>query len=65
MYQCIAFCVFMAITMAVAAAAGNTGSIGCGKELSAIKSVTHTLTSAGLNRKYIINVPANYDKNKP
>jgi poly(3-hydroxybutyrate) depolymerase len=47
------------------AAGGNTGSIGCGKDLSAIKSGTYTITSASLSRKYIINVPANYDKNKP
>jgi predicted esterase len=47
------------------AAAGNTGSIGCGKELSSIKSGTYTITSASLSRKYTINIPANYDKNKP
>ena len=44
---------------------GSTGSIGCGKELSSIKSGTYTISSAGLSRKYIINVPANYDKTKP
>jgi poly(3-hydroxybutyrate) depolymerase len=31
-------------------------SLGCG---------TYTITSAGLNRKYIIEIPADYDKNKP
>jgi poly(3-hydroxybutyrate) depolymerase len=40
-------------------------SAGCGKELGDIKSGTNTITSAGLTRKYIIDIPANYDKNKP
>jgi poly(3-hydroxybutyrate) depolymerase len=44
---------------------GSTGSIGCGKDLSDLKSGTYKITSAGLNREYIINIPANYDKNKP
>ncbi|MBN1577424.1 MAG: hypothetical protein JW913_12780 [Chitinispirillaceae bacterium] len=47
------------------AVAGSTGSIGCGKDLSDLKSGTYQITSAGLNRKYIIDIPANYDKNKP
>jgi len=48
------------------ASSPDTGrSIGCGKELSAIKSGTYTITSAGLSRQYIIDIPANYDKNKP
>ncbi|MGA2499340.1 MAG: hypothetical protein ABSH20_16495 [Tepidisphaeraceae bacterium] len=40
-------------------------SAGCGKELGDFKSGTYTITSAGLDRKYIIDIPANYDKNKP
>ncbi len=44
---------------------GSTGSIGCGKELGNLKSGTYTITSAGLSRQYIIDIPADYDKNKP
>jgi poly(3-hydroxybutyrate) depolymerase len=44
---------------------GGEGSIGCGKPLSAIKSGTYTITSSGLSRQYIIDIPANYDPNKP
>jgi predicted esterase len=41
-------------------------SAGTGKEVSdLVKSGTHTMTSAGLSRKYTIDLPANYDKNKP
>jgi poly(3-hydroxybutyrate) depolymerase len=40
-------------------------SAGCGKDLSDLKSGTYTITSAGLSRKYIIDIPADYDKNKP
>jgi poly(3-hydroxybutyrate) depolymerase len=40
-------------------------SIGCGKDLSAIKSGTYKITSASLSREYIINIPSNYDKNNP
>ena len=40
-------------------------SAGCGKELGDLKSGTYTITSAGLTRKYTIDIPANYDKNKP
>jgi len=47
------------------AAAGSTGSIGCGKDLGDLKSGTYKITSAGLSREYIIDIPANYDKNKP
>jgi poly(3-hydroxybutyrate) depolymerase len=44
----------------------DTGrSVGCGKALSAIKSGTYTITSAGLSRQYIIDIPTTYDKNKP
>jgi predicted esterase len=47
--------------------AGPTGggSTGCGKDLTDLTSGTYTITSAGLSRQYIINIPANYDKNKP
>ena len=40
-------------------------SIGCGKTFATLKTGTYTITSAGLSRQYIINVPANYDKNHP
>ena len=41
-------------------------SIGCGKTLGSInKSGTYTITSSNVNRTYIINIPTNYDKNKP
>jgi len=40
-------------------------SLGCGKDLSDLKSGAYTITSAGLSRKYIIDIPADYDKNKP
>ena len=42
-------------------------SAGCGKALSTIKSGTNTykITSAGLNREYIVSVPSNYDQTKP
>lgn len=41
-------------------------SIGCGKTLGSInKSGRYTVTSAGMSRSYIIDIPANYDKDKP
>ena len=40
-------------------------SAGSGKELGDFKSGIHTLTSAGLERKYTIDIPADYDKTKP
>ncbi len=42
-------------------------SAGRGKELVDFKRgiCTNTMTSAGLARQYIIDIPANYDKNKP
>jgi poly(3-hydroxybutyrate) depolymerase len=41
-------------------------SLGCGKTLGAInKSGTYSIRSSGSNRTFIINIPANYDKNKP
>ncbi|MBN1578461.1 MAG: hypothetical protein JW913_18005 [Chitinispirillaceae bacterium] len=41
-------------------------SVGCGKTLGSInKSGTYTITSSGMNRTYIIDIPPNYDKNKP
>lgn len=43
----------------------TTGSIGCGKELTNLKSGTYKISSAGLEREYIIDIPQNYDKNKP
>jgi len=45
----------------------DTGrSVGCGKTLSTFKSGnTYTITSAGLSRQYIIDIPANYDMNHP
>ena len=40
-------------------------SAGCGKELGDFSSGIHTITSAGLTRQYTIDIPSNYDKNKP
>jgi poly(3-hydroxybutyrate) depolymerase len=41
-------------------------SLGCGKTLGSInKSGTYTITTSGTNRTYIIDIPPNYDKNKP
>jgi poly(3-hydroxybutyrate) depolymerase len=42
-------------------------SAGRGKELGDFKSgtYTNTITSAGLTRQYIIDIPTNYNKNKP
>jgi len=41
-------------------------SIGCGKTLGSLnKSGTYTIKSSNVSRTYIIDIPANYDKNKP
>ena len=40
-------------------------SAGYGKEPGDFSSGTHTMRSAGLERTYIIDIPENYDKNKP
>lgn len=45
-------------------------SVGCGKTLgSALKSInksgTYDITSSGTGRKFIIDIPENYDKDKP
>ena len=42
-------------------------SAGCGKELGDFKrgTYTNTITSAGLSRQYIIDIPADYNRNKP
>lgn len=42
-------------------------SAGCSKPLSTFKTGTNTykITSAGLNREYIVNIPENYDPNSP
>jgi poly(3-hydroxybutyrate) depolymerase len=40
-------------------------SAGSGKELGDFKSGVHTITSAGLERKYTIDIPARYNKKKP
>jgi poly(3-hydroxybutyrate) depolymerase len=47
------------------AAGGSTGSAGCGKALSTLKNGTYKITSASLNREYIIDIPADYDPDKP
>lgn len=41
-----------------------TPSAGYGKELGDFKSGTYTITSADLERKYTIDIPEDYDKNK-
>jgi hypothetical protein len=40
-------------------------SAGSGKDLGDFKSGTYTITSAGLQRKYTIDIPAHYNKKKP
>lgn len=42
-------------------------SVGCGKPLATFKTGTNTykITSAGLNREYIVNIPESYDSNRP
>ncbi|MBN1127422.1 MAG: hypothetical protein JXA71_00445 [Chitinispirillaceae bacterium] len=40
-------------------------SAGCGKALTDLKSGTYSITSAGLSRRYVIDIPANYDPNEP
>ena len=42
-------------------------SAGCGKPLSTFKIGTNTykITSAGLNREYIVNIPESYDAKAP
>ena len=40
-------------------------SAGRGKDLGDFKSGIYTMTSAGLERRYTIDIPADYDKNKP
>ena len=48
-----------------AAPAGTAaGTGGCGKAPS-LASGTHTITSSGQNRSYILRVPAGYDQNHP
>ncbi|PYC88424.1 poly(3-hydroxybutyrate) depolymerase [Streptomyces tateyamensis] len=44
--------------------AGTAGTAGCGTAAS-LSSGTHTITSSGQNRSYILRVPANYDQNRP
>jgi poly(3-hydroxybutyrate) depolymerase len=54
------------ISLDSSSVSSDTGrSAGCGKALSAIKSGTYTITSAGLSRQYIIDIPASYDMNHP
>lgn len=40
-------------------------SAGCGKDPGSLKSGTYTISSSGLSRQYIIDIPADYDKNHP
>jgi poly(3-hydroxybutyrate) depolymerase len=43
-------------------------SAGCGKLTSIasyLRGTLYSITSAGLSRRYIISIPANYDRNKP
>ncbi|MBN1758290.1 MAG: hypothetical protein JW863_08235 [Chitinispirillaceae bacterium] len=54
------------ITLESTSESSDTGrSDGCGKTLSNLKSGTHTITSAGLSREYIIDIPVNYNPDKP
>ncbi|MEV6006941.1 ricin-type beta-trefoil lectin domain protein [Streptomyces sp. NPDC051976] len=47
-----------------APAGAAAGTSGCGKAPS-LSSGSHTITSSGQNRGYILRVPANYDVNHP
>jgi poly(3-hydroxybutyrate) depolymerase len=49
---------------AVPATTPAAATAGCGKA-PALATGTHTITSSGKNRSYIINVPAGYDRNHP
>lgn len=40
-------------------------SAGCGKALGALKSGTHTITSTNQAREYTLDVPSDYDPQKP
>jgi poly(3-hydroxybutyrate) depolymerase len=40
-------------------------STGCGKDLGSLKTGSYTITSSGLSRNYILDIPTNYDKNTP
>jgi poly(3-hydroxybutyrate) depolymerase len=54
------------ITLDSSNSVSDTGrSSGCGKALSDLKNGTYTINSAGLSREYIIDIPANYNPNKP
>lgn len=54
------------VTLDSTSSVSDTGrSSGCGKALSDLKSGTYTINSAGLSREYIIDIPANYNPNKP
>ncbi len=48
------------------AAGGSTGSAGCGKALGSFnKTGNNTMISSGKNRIYRIDIPSDYDKDKP
>jgi poly(3-hydroxybutyrate) depolymerase len=49
---------------APAGAAPAAATAGCGKAPT-LSSGTHTISSSGQNRSYILRVPANYDSNHP
>jgi poly(3-hydroxybutyrate) depolymerase len=54
------------ISLDSAMVSSDTGrSVGCGKSLGSLKTGTYTITSAGLSRQYIIDIPANYNPNHP
>ncbi|WP_030257754.1 MULTISPECIES: ricin-type beta-trefoil lectin domain protein [Streptomyces] len=49
---------------AAAPAGASAGTGGCGSA-PALASGTHTISSSGQNRSYILRVPANYDQTRP
>ncbi|MBN1759392.1 MAG: hypothetical protein JW863_13780 [Chitinispirillaceae bacterium] len=57
----------MNVTLEVESSSSDTGrSVGCGKELGSInKSGTYHISSAGGRGDYIVDIPTNYDKDKP
>jgi uncharacterized protein (TIGR02145 family)/uncharacterized repeat protein (TIGR02543 family) len=40
-------------------------SAGCGKTFATLESGIHTITSAGIDREYLVAIPENYDPNEP
>jgi hypothetical protein len=55
----------MLVSLDSANSTASTGSVGCGKALGSIKTGYYTIISGGTTRNYAIDIPANYDPDKP